>query len=310
MGNLYCRLEPTANGGSRSSSARISTRCRPRARSSRSSRTGSSGTRGGTILGADNKSAVAAMLEAARRVLAENRPHAGHRAPLHAEGGGRALGAAAFDHERLAARLGYVYDQAAPIGEVILGAPHAQSIGPLPRPRRARRACTRRTAAPRSPPPRARSPTCGSAGVDEETTANVGHDPGGTAGNIVPEWCIVRRRGAVARRAQARRPRPGDARRVRLRGRALAECEVETKVDEELPRLPLPARRPRGAARRATRSSGPATSRAYGALGRRRGRERLQRARAAVRQPRERDDRHPHARRADRGRGSRSGWST
>ena len=32
---------------------------------------------GGTILGADNKAAVAAMLEAARRILAENRPHAG-----------------------------------------------------------------------------------------------------------------------------------------------------------------------------------------------------------------------------------------
>ena len=30
-----------------------------------------------TILGADNKAAVAAMLEATRRVLAENRPHAG-----------------------------------------------------------------------------------------------------------------------------------------------------------------------------------------------------------------------------------------
>ena len=32
---------------------------------------------GGTILGADNKAAVVAMLEAVRRVLAENRPHAG-----------------------------------------------------------------------------------------------------------------------------------------------------------------------------------------------------------------------------------------
>src|SRR5207253_8955420 len=32
---------------------------------------------GGTILGADNKSAVVAMLEGLRRVLAENRPHAG-----------------------------------------------------------------------------------------------------------------------------------------------------------------------------------------------------------------------------------------
>ena len=32
---------------------------------------------GGTILGADNKAAVAAMLEAVRLILSENRPHAG-----------------------------------------------------------------------------------------------------------------------------------------------------------------------------------------------------------------------------------------
>src|SRR3954471_17297811 len=32
---------------------------------------------GGTILGADNKAAVVAMLEGLRRVLTENRPHAG-----------------------------------------------------------------------------------------------------------------------------------------------------------------------------------------------------------------------------------------
>src|SRR5918999_4278384 len=32
---------------------------------------------GGTILGADNKAAVAAMLEAARRIVGERRPHSG-----------------------------------------------------------------------------------------------------------------------------------------------------------------------------------------------------------------------------------------
>ena len=38
------------------------------------------------------------------------------------------LGAYAFDHTRLGARLGYVYDQAAPIGEIILGAPTQKGL--------------------------------------------------------------------------------------------------------------------------------------------------------------------------------------
>src|SRR3954453_1418838 len=83
---------------------------------------------GGTILGADNKSAAAAMLEGVRRVLAENRPHAGLEllfTPMEEVG---LIGAFAFDPERLRAEIGYVYDQAAPIGEIILGAPWSQAM--------------------------------------------------------------------------------------------------------------------------------------------------------------------------------------
>src|SRR6266550_2566449 len=83
---------------------------------------------GGTILGADNKSAVAAMLEGMRRVLAEHRPHAGVELLFTPKEEVGLLGAAAFDHRRLIARAGYVYDQAAPIGDVILGAPYSHAL--------------------------------------------------------------------------------------------------------------------------------------------------------------------------------------
>ena len=120
---------------------------------------------GGTILGADDKSAVAVMLEAARRIVAEGRPHAGVELLFTPKEEVGLLGAYAFDHTRLEARLGYVYDQAAPIGEIILGAPTQKAIrGAVPRARRARRACIRRRAARRSSPRPGRSPTCGSAG--------------------------------------------------------------------------------------------------------------------------------------------------
>jgi tripeptide aminopeptidase len=142
-----------------------------------------------TILGADNKAAVAAMLDATRRVLEEGRPHAGLELVFTPKEEVGLLGAAAFDHTRLAARLGYVYDQAAPIGEVILGAPYSQSMevrfhgrashsGMYPEEGRSAIAAAARAIA-----------DLRLGRIDDETTANVGVIEGGTAGNIVPEWC-------------------------------------------------------------------------------------------------------------------------
>jgi tripeptide aminopeptidase len=129
------------------------------------------------------------MLEAARRVLAEGRPHAGIEllfTPMEEVG---LLGAAAFDHTRLQARRGYVYDQAAPIGTVILGAPFSQSLevtfhgrashaGMYPDEGRSAIAAASRAIAEMR-----------LGRVDELSTANVGLITGGTAVNIVPEWC-------------------------------------------------------------------------------------------------------------------------
>jgi tripeptide aminopeptidase len=129
------------------------------------------------------------MLEGVRRVLAENRPHAGIEllfTPMEEVG---LIGAYAFDQSRLHADLGYVYDQAAPIGEIILGAPWSQSMqvrfhgraahsGMFPEEgRSAIQAAARAIADLRL------------GRVDEGTTANVGVIDGGTGGNIVPEWC-------------------------------------------------------------------------------------------------------------------------
>src|SRR4029450_13088130 len=79
---------------------------------------------GGTILGADNKAAVAAMLEATRRIVAENRRHGGIELLFTPKEEVGLRGAEGLDQERLHARRGYVYDHAGPIGEVILGAPY------------------------------------------------------------------------------------------------------------------------------------------------------------------------------------------
>ncbi len=144
---------------------------------------------GGTILGADNKSAVAVMVEAARRIVDDGRPHAGVEllfTPMEEIG---LVGADAFDVSRLEARVGYVFDQAAPIGDVVVGSPTAQELeltfvgraahaGMYPEDGRSAIVAAAKAIADM---PHGR--------IDEVTSANVGVVRGGTARNVVAERC-------------------------------------------------------------------------------------------------------------------------
>jgi len=188
FGNVYARIAPTGDGMPLFFCAHLDT-VPPDGPLEPLVEDGVVRNAGGTILGADNKSAVATMLDAARRVLAENRPHAGVELLFTMQEEVGLLGAAAFDHTRLNAKLGYVFDQAAPIGEVILGAPWARRMDVTFHGRAAHSGMY---------PEEGRSAVQAAAKaiadlrlgrVDEETTANVGVISGGTAANIIPEWC-------------------------------------------------------------------------------------------------------------------------
>ena len=189
MGNLLTRVEPTNAGGTPLFFCAHLDTVPPVGALEPVVTDGVVRNAAGTILGADNKAAVAVMLEATRRVLVERRPHAGIELLFTPKEEVGLLGAAAFDDRRLQARVGYVYDQAAPIGNVILGAPHANALevrfhgraahsGMYPEEGRSAIAAAARAIA-----------DLRLGRLDEETTANVGVIEGGTAGNIVPEWC-------------------------------------------------------------------------------------------------------------------------
>jgi tripeptide aminopeptidase len=144
---------------------------------------------GGTILGADDKAAVAVMLEATRRIVSDGIPHAGVELLFTPKEEVGLLGAYAFDHTRLEAELGYVYDQAAPIGEITLGAPSQKAIHARFHGRAAHAGMY---------PEEGRSAIFAAARavadmrlgrIDHQSSANVGVITGGTARNIVPEWC-------------------------------------------------------------------------------------------------------------------------
>ena len=74
------------------------------------------------ILGADNKAAVAVMLQAARRWVAEPPPVPVELLFTVCEEFALA-GAKAFDVAKLRSRFGYVFDHATPIGEIVLASP-------------------------------------------------------------------------------------------------------------------------------------------------------------------------------------------
>jgi tripeptide aminopeptidase len=230
-GNLFCRLEPTRDGGVPIFLCAHLDTVPPGGPIEPVLVDGVLTNKADTILGADNKAAVAAMLDATRCVVEEERPHAGLELVFTPKEEVGLLGAAAFDHTRLAASVGYVYDQAAPIGEVILGAPYAQSMevrfhgraahsGMYPEEGRSAIAAAARAIA-----------DLRLGRIDDETTANVGLIHGGTAGNIIPEWCtfLAEARSHDERKLADLVQEMLDA--ITFAG-GVSECEAETTVQK------------------------------------------------------------------------------
>jgi tripeptide aminopeptidase len=188
--------------------------------------------RHGAILGGDDKSAVAVMIEAMRRVRDEGLPHAGVEllfTPCEEIG---LRGASAFDPSVLRGRLGFVYDHTGPVGNLVVSAPSLHRIvatfvgraahaGIAPE---AGRSAIEAAARAISRMPLGR--------IDAETTANIGTVEGGTATNVVSERCEI---------TAETRSRDEQALAVQLTAMldaltwAASECEVdlETRVDRE-----------------------------------------------------------------------------
>ncbi len=157
------------------------------------------------ILGADNKAAVAVILELVRMVLGQGRPRVGVELLFTVSEEDGLNGAKAFDTSRLRSAFGYVLDHASPIGEIITAAPTYQRIVAEIRGRAAHAGIR---------PEDGRSAIVAAARAiaamrlgrrDEETTVNVGIIAGGTATNVVPERCRIEAevRGLDDRRVEA-----------------------------------------------------------------------------------------------------------
>ncbi len=149
-------------------------------------------TNGGTILGADDKCAVAALLEAATLIHERGLSHGPLRIVLSVKEEVGLVGAMQIDVEPLRGSLGFVLDAAGPTGAIITAAPSHDVF----------EVCVRGKAAHAGfvPEEGISAILAASRGIasmrlgriDAETTANVGIIRGGTATNIVCEEVYVK----------------------------------------------------------------------------------------------------------------------
>jgi tripeptide aminopeptidase len=144
------------------------------------------------ILGADNKAAVAVLLELARRLTrAPQPPPVGVELLFTVSEEDGLHGAKACDVSTLRSGFGYVMDHATPIGEIVTASPTYQLLVADFR-GRAAHAGLRPEAGRSAIAAAAMAITSMRLGrLDAGTTANVGTIQGGTATNVVPERCTV-----------------------------------------------------------------------------------------------------------------------
>jgi len=186
--------------------------------------------RGETILGADNKAAVAVLLELVAR-HAEEPPSVGIELVLTVCEERALLGAKEFDVSQLRSEAGFVLDHASPVGEVIDASPTYQRVlaefeGAEAhagiRPEDGHSAIAAAAAAI------ARMEL---GRLDAETTANVGVIEGGTSTNVIPGRCGIE---AEARSLDASRAAEvaGALSEACAWGAGEHGCDVDVRIEE------------------------------------------------------------------------------
>lgn len=194
---------------------------------------------GNTILGADNKAAVAVLIELAARTAIRPPPVGIELLFTVAEEQGL-RGATVFEQGRLLSRTGFVIDHASPVGDVITAAPthmrlkatfHGVEAHAGVRPEDGRSAISAAAKA---------IAAIDLGRLDAETTANVGLIAGGSSGNVVPGRCRVE---AEARSVDSARAVSVTAAMAEQMTWAASEagCEVEIVTEKVFPGYRIPA---------------------------------------------------------------------
>lgn len=191
-GNLYCRLEGTAPGTPILLSAHTDTvPSEEEVLPDPVVEDGVVRSAGRSVLGADDKAAVAAIVYALETIVRGNVPQAGIELLLTVGEEGGLRGAKASSLDGIAAACSFCLDGTGPVGDVVVRSPSQKTVnvtfigksahaGVAPEEgRSAVVAASRAVAAMKL------------GRLDQETTANVGIIKGGEAVNIVPDRCVI-----------------------------------------------------------------------------------------------------------------------
>ena len=186
--------------------------------------------RGKTILGADNKAAVAVFMELGARV-AEGRPAVGLELLFTVAEEQGLRGAKVFDTSALRSRTGFVLDHAGPVGEVVVSTPTQQKILADFHGVEAHAGIKPEEGASAIAAAAAAVARMELGRLDEGTTANVGLIRGGSSGNVVPGHCFIH---AEARSLELERAAEvaGLIADACAWGASEHDCDVDVRVEE------------------------------------------------------------------------------
>ncbi|MBE0428347.1 MAG: M20/M25/M40 family metallo-hydrolase [Thermoleophilia bacterium] len=191
-GNLFCRIPGNAPGIPILLSAHTDTvASEPDALPDPVLEDGVLRSRSRAVLGADDKSAVAAIVYCAERIVKDDIPHADVEIMLSVGEESGLLGAKSWSLDGVGSRYGFCFDSTGPVGNIIVRSPSQKTIKALFKGKAAHAGVA---------PEEGRSAVAAACNaiagmklgrLDEETTANIGLIRGGAAANVVPDRCRI-----------------------------------------------------------------------------------------------------------------------
>lgn len=144
---------------------------------------------GTTVLGADDASGLAAILEGVTAVTEAGTPHPTLELVLTVAEELALVGGSHFDAGQLSARYGFVVDAAGPVGEIVLQAPQQVKFTAIFRGRSAHAGFAPEEGVSAIQAAAAAISRMNLLRIDKETTANIGSISAQGPTNIVPERC-------------------------------------------------------------------------------------------------------------------------
>ncbi|MBQ1352115.1 MAG: M20/M25/M40 family metallo-hydrolase [Oscillospiraceae bacterium] len=193
-GNLYCHWEGSDNGGKEAPllfSAHLDTVEPSRGKKAVILPDGTIRSAGDTVLGADDFAGVAAILEAVRTIAEKKLPHREIELLFSVAEEIYSGGATHFNYEQLKAKEAYVLDLSGPIGNCAYRAPTIFAFTAEFEGKSAHAGFAPETGANAIAAAAKAIASIRQGRVAESLTVNIGKIEGGTARNIVSDYCLV-----------------------------------------------------------------------------------------------------------------------